>query len=422
MLLLDVETRLRCREVARAWRDALAQRRLWARLDFLACTLGRDSDTVEAFARLLRAACACAGDALHTLKLGSKLNVELQHVVLELVTAHAGSLREVQLVYDCFSVDQLLAILGAAPSLRKLHTCVSRLADVHLLTAMLRGVPPWAPLCVHSISMDFSLGNTLNELHSLFGAMAGHEPLQKFAFNGQVLHEPAALRGLFDAVIQGRLHSLDVRHFDLGLSAAPELARLLRDGALKELHLCGNRGVVLPKAEASHLVPALANNRREVLHLQNFRFWDALDTSGAHVRALAGKPTLRSLALDGMHAPNASFAPVIGAALAALVAADGALKNLELRNSWLGDAGLRPLVEALPHNTHIKRLDIRGTGMSDAFQRDVLVLAVLANASLTDVEGLHCGIPSTAVINAILATRERDSEVEQWREMRWHIL
>ncbi len=44
--------------------------------------------------------------------------------------------------------------------------------------------------------------------------------------------------------------------------------------------------------------------------------------------------------------------------------------------------GMRPLVEALPHNTHLRTLHCAGNGISDAFAADVLLPAVLANTSL----------------------------------------
>ena len=43
---------------------------------------------------------------------------------------------------------------------------------------------------------------------------------------------------------------------------------------------------------------------------------------------------------------------------------------------------MRPLLDALPHNTHLSRLSFWATGMSAAFARDVLLPAVADNTSL----------------------------------------
>ena len=48
----------------------------------------------------------------------------------------------------------------------------------------------------------------------------------------------------------------------------------------------------------------------------------------------------------------------------------------------LRDAGLAPIVAALPHNHHLRDLDLRYTGPSDAFLRNTLLPAVRANTSL----------------------------------------
>jgi hypothetical protein len=66
-----------------------------------------------------------------------------------------------------------------------------------------------------------------------------------------------------------------------------------------------------------------------------------------------------------------------------LLAADApALTALDVAYSFLGDAGLRPLFEALPGNTHLRTLNCWRNDMSEAFAAGVLLPAVRANASL----------------------------------------
>ena len=108
-------------------------------------------------------------------------------------------------------------------------------------------------------------------------------------------------------------------------------------------------------------------------------FWhDA--AAAAVVRALTGHLSVRKLALNHNNAPDKKFA---GVALGALVAANApALLELVLFDSEFGDAGLGPLFDALPHNTHLRVLDCSNTGMSEEFARDHFLPAVQANTSL----------------------------------------
>lgn len=72
-----------------------------------------------------------------------------------------------------------------------------------------------------------------------------------------------------------------------------------------------------------------------------------------------------------------------GAMLAALIAADApAFRALDLTRCTLGDTDLSPLLDALPHNTHLTQLCIDQCDMSDGFARGPLLEAVRANTSL----------------------------------------
>ncbi len=69
-----------------------------------------------------------------------------------------------------------------------------------------------------------------------------------------------------------------------------------------------------------------------------------------------------------------------------LVAADApAFEALQLSWCRLGDAGLGPLVDALPRNSHLCQLNIKGNGRSAAFAAQRLLPAVRANASIRDL-------------------------------------
>ena len=105
------------------------------------------------------------------------------------------------------------------------------------------------------------------------------------------------------------------------------------------------------------------------------------------MRALTGHPHLRELDLSD-NSPWEAEQSIAGAALGALVAADSpALQVLIVRYAELGDAGLAPLFEALPRNSHLRELQCCFTGPSEAFARDVALPAVRANTSLRELCG-----------------------------------
>jgi hypothetical protein len=96
-------------------------------------------------------------------------------------------------------------------------------------------------------------------------------------------------------------------------------------------------------------------------------------------------PSLRELDFSGnVVAP--ALAACVGTALFALVAANTpVLQKLDVSRLHLGDAGLALLMHSLPRNTHLRTLHMEGNIMSDVFARDVLLPAVLANTSLTEL-------------------------------------
>jgi hypothetical protein len=94
-----------------------------------------------------------------------------------------------------------------------------------------------------------------------------------------------------------------------------------------------------------------------------------------------------------------------GDALAALIAVDApALQVLVCRDNFLGDAGLAPIVEALPLNRHLRELDVSDNDMSEAFARERLLPAVRANTTLRE---LNCGHSSRAAADAVELVRRR---------------
>ena len=89
--------------------------------------------------------------------------------------------------------------------------------------------------------------------------------------------------------------------------------------------------------------------------------------------ALAGHPSLAALAIRSDYSSNQA---ALGAALAALVAADApALLKLRLEDIGLDDNTFAPLVNVLAESRHLLELDIRYDRLSEAFVREQLLPA-----------------------------------------------
>jgi hypothetical protein len=72
--------------------------------------------------------------------------------------------------------------------------------------------------------------------------------------------------------------------------------------------------------------------------------------------------------------------------------------ELDASRCYLGDAGLRPLLAALPRNAHLRALCIVGSGMSAACGRGALLAAVRANGSLRTLNADFGGAAAEALV------------------------
>jgi hypothetical protein len=149
--LMPVDTRLRCREVCRAWRATLEERSIWTRLD-----LRRESVTCfpapqglfgnlyeDGWQALLLAAAARAGGDLRVFDAD---NPRLSHADITRVAASNAALLRLLRVSD-LPEDDVLPLLEAAPQLEALE------ADVLCFSAamarqMLRNEAPYGRLHV----------------------------------------------------------------------------------------------------------------------------------------------------------------------------------------------------------------------------------------------------------------------------------
>jgi hypothetical protein len=390
--LLPVDCRLLCAGVCRSWRAALEERSLWLRLDLSASGVSPKREATDA---LLHAAAARAGGELMALDLRSCTRVTLD-ALLAAVTAN-GALRELRTCSifrrddedSPLDTDALEALLRAAP---RLAVCEADVECHELMLAhrLLRNEPPFAPLHVRSLEFHHAEGERDEAaVVALASDTAAHAHLRLLELLHTPLNTAAALDAVVDAVLTRRLTRLRLQGCNLSPDSAPALVRLVGGGALEELGIYCGYVVLLDVPAALALGNALRSSTTlTALSLVSAEMWLNPAAGTALLAALTGHPSLRSLNFSYNAVPlEPAGREEVGAALGALVAANApTLQEVNLLCCWLGDAGLRPLFNALPHNTHLHTLSCGVNRLSDDFVRERLLPAVRANHSLRELK------------------------------------
>jgi hypothetical protein len=401
---LPVDCRGRASCVCRAWRDTLAEPALWTRLEW-----SDDDSELDADLALLQGAAARAQGLLTHLDVSrhSYCQYGTPQALLAVVAANAGSLRELRVggahtsqvsqaggpPYG-FNSCTLEALLGAAPLLQVLEAAAVSCEWDEAPALMRADEPPWAPLRLRALSVRVvNYGYVGIERVAPFAAALADATLQptlsRVSLERADTQRPEVLDALVDAALARRLPALCLRHCTR--PAPAPLARLLAGGALTCLTWHGDcrQEEMFDAAGAAVVAEALLTSEALTsLELFDTSLWRDGRVTDALLGALVGHPRLRSLRLaDGGQEGDAVDPPaVLGAALAALVAADApALQELDISCNALYDAGLAPLVAALPRNRHLRVLYLYGTGMSERFARQRLLPAVRASTALQEL-------------------------------------
>ncbi len=203
---------------------------------------------------------------------------------------------------------------------------------------------------------------TLRELRSSGGESRSFVSLIDIGLQRAPLHSPAALHAVLDAAQALRVVKLDLRWCSLSPASVPALVRLLNASALTELRV-GNGGEPLLDAPAAVLLGAAlhASSTLTSLELTGVVLWRDPAAASTLLRALTAHRSLRTLLLRHNDAETERHRRYAGRALGAFVAENTpALTGLYLGASALGDAGLRPLFDALRANTHLRSLFVDG--------------------------------------------------------------
>ena len=389
-LALPVDARGRAACVCRAWRDVLAEPALWTRLDMYVLAFE------QRYLAMLRSAAARAHGRLFYLELSQR---EVKQVaLLPVLTSNAGSLRELHLHHICATGNDMLttvkSVLAAAPLLQVLTA-----KNVHCswkeAPRVLRAEPPCALLQVRSsLSVLFpgaqGLGGRIERFGPFAAALADatlQPALSELRLVGADTAQPAVMGALADAARARRLRELRL-DCCTPPSAAP-FARLLAEGSLAvlEFYPSGGSPSLFDAAGAALVADALrVNTTLTTLKLCCAHLCEDIRAAELLLAALVGHLSMRELQIIGEHIA-AEDRNAVGAALGALIAADApALHILNWSSSDLGDAGLAPIVEALPLNRHLRKLDVSDNDVNEEFARERLLPAVRTNTSLRELQ------------------------------------
>jgi hypothetical protein len=380
--LLPVDQRMRCAEVCRGWRAVLSDASLWLRLDFSpAGGVARATDA------LVRAAAARAAGRLQSLDLSGCRRIT-HEATCAVAVENAGALVELRMAEPkphretrFASVEQLEAQLQAAPLLRVLEADVG-CSSAEEARRLLRNEAPFGPLHVRTLRSE-GLADAAAVQSFAQDALA-HAWLSGLDLFRTPLDEPAALDAVVDLAVQRRLTYVVLFGCGLSPASAPSLARLVGGAALRILVLFGDPTHLLDEPAAVLLGNALrANTTLTAVSFNYVHLFSDAATATALLGALTVHPSLQMLDLSFNYSDGQAPADALaaaGAALGALVAANApALRELRLEGSYLTDAGLGPLVDALPANTHLRVLVYGENDTTDAFERERLLPAVRAN-------------------------------------------
>jgi hypothetical protein len=395
--LLPVHTRLLCRAVCARWRALASAPELYRDVSLTRGLGGVPNRT--ATDALLAAVAAAAAGGLRRLDVRGCSGITAEGVAAAVgASGSNGSLGTVLVgvrqsslfaeLADAWRADAIEGLLRASgPGLRQLSARTVAAGCVDGARRVLRRDAPFAPLtlrCLH-VPAGGAPEAAMLALAEDLATASGHV--------AQIYICPAALSAasldaLVDAAAAARLRGVHLAHCAFAPAAAAStlraLARLVAAGCSRVTVSRSELPPGAPPADVAAFAAALAASR----HLTglNLRTFFAHNEAAATVvlAALEGHPSLRKLDCS---ARGPADAAALGAALARLIAADApALASLTASHCRLGDAGLGPLCDALPANTHLRELRISGNHCSAAFARERLLPAARANAGLRVLE------------------------------------
>jgi hypothetical protein len=392
LALLPADARARCAAVSRGWRATLTDAGAWTRLD-LSPASGVARRRTDA---LLLAAAARAGGGLLALNITDCPEVTYD-TLLAVLRANPGfselhccrasfwSAKSGSFCDNYMQRVDVLEVLREAPQLRLLAAdlvCDSAAEAAQVLS----NEPPFTAVRVRHLEVgtdEAMYEEAAAGMLALAAAMATHDSLQAVDIINDQVHTLGVLDALVDAALACRLRRFALLNCGITPACAPALARLLRGGTLQELEISDTEVPLLTAASAAALGDALhGNTALASFKLHAVDFWADSAAAATLLRGVAHS-RVRVLSLPENEALEEDQQAAAGAALGELIAANCAsLHELEVNDCALGDAGLAPLADALPLNTHLRVLECMSNEVSEECARLRLLPAVHANSSL----------------------------------------
>jgi hypothetical protein len=391
LLFLPADARARAMLVCCAWRDSLAHPAAWAVLDLSPESGVRQPVTED----VLRGAAARARGQLVELNVDG-CELRMSYALKEVVSANRSLLKLSAVDGESFlpivSVSSLAEEFATAgPQLVSFRTSagVGSLAEA---ARILRGEAPFGilqPIDFSVVSCDREGDATVLAFCSAMST--AQTPMHQLCLRQVPLDVPGAYDTFFSASILRQVRGLRLIKCRLTPESLSALASVIRGGVLEYLDIDNHNRQLFDESTCGPVADAVAKSRTLTeLVLFAVLLWEDEAAATAVLRALTGHPTLTSLSIS--YNRTRAGQDTAGAALGRLIAANSpALKELKCDSSNLRDAGLRPLFEALPHNAHLRSLDITNNNVSHRFASEVVLPAVEANTSLRELKahGYH---------------------------------
>ena len=199
LLLVPVDTRLRCSGVDRAWRALLADTTLFSRVD-----LSASSGVTRFSLPLFRAAVAKAGWRLRALDVcrGGCALVAFFPMLCDTLVANAATLRVLALDW-IFDGTELMRLLEAAPNLEHLEVKLNALTtpDTEHCRRYLRNEPPFGPLRLRGLSFDAKDLISLARFNTFLADLHKQPLLSDLQVDNAPFFDAAIMRVFVDAAL-----------------------------------------------------------------------------------------------------------------------------------------------------------------------------------------------------------------------------
>ena len=249
---------------------------------------------------------------------------------------------------------------------------------------LLRREPPFALLTIGNLFVGHNPGGE-QAVRDLASALAGYKGMEKLSLSAVQLATRAVVGALVGAAISAGIKDMSFDDCGLSQTALPAMTRLLQSPGFERLSVDNYRRTLFEGPALPAFCEALRNsNKLQELRLQCVDFWADMAGATQLVAALEGLPALHEVSLSYNRADGTlAVQRVVGECLARLITRSSSLRLLYVDGNGLGEAGMKPIFEALRGNAGLVELTLyEEEQFSAEFAGDVLLPAVRATTAL----------------------------------------